>query len=69
MGLRRFYLGGKGVFSAKENQKKQRQRDTCQHQEGNGEAAYGQVRKNSGTETRYYTDCRTDECHDAGDGE
>ena len=31
----------------------------AKYQEGNGEAAYGQVRKNRGTEARYYANSRT----------
>lgn len=54
------------VYSVQESQEKDRERNTNQRQEGNGEATNGQVGKNCGTETKYYADSRTAEHHDAG---
>jgi hypothetical protein len=44
------------AHGAQENEKTARQRNACRSQGGNGETAHGQVRKNGGTESRYYVE-------------
>jgi hypothetical protein len=48
-----------------ESEEKTRRHDTCQRQEGNGKAADGQVRKNSGTESGYCANSRAAKYHHA----
>src|ERR1700675_2904608 len=41
------------LFDEEENQERTRRNDARRRQERNGETAYGEVRENSGTESRY----------------